>query len=56
FPPENDDLPFDIESDLREIEYLLHHDPTKEIDSILEDLIDKENLADLSDNLFDTIP
>nr|GFB88950.1 reverse transcriptase domain-containing protein [Tanacetum cinerariifolium] len=23
----NDDLPFDIESDLREIEYLLNHDP-----------------------------
>nr|GEV41797.1 reverse transcriptase domain-containing protein, chloroplastic [Tanacetum cinerariifolium] len=31
FPPGNDDLPFDIESDLREIEYLLHHDPTKEM-------------------------
>ncbi|GJY46317.1 reverse transcriptase domain-containing protein [Tanacetum coccineum] len=30
FPPGNDDLPFDIESDLREIEYLLNHDPTKE--------------------------
>ncbi|GKA47876.1 reverse transcriptase domain-containing protein [Tanacetum coccineum] len=27
FPPGNDDLPFDIESDLREIEYLLNHDP-----------------------------
>ncbi|GJT27589.1 reverse transcriptase domain-containing protein [Tanacetum coccineum] len=26
FPPGNDDLPFDIESDLREIEYLLNHD------------------------------
>ncbi|GKB44281.1 reverse transcriptase domain-containing protein [Tanacetum coccineum] len=36
FPPGNDDLPFDIESDLREIEYLLNHDPTKEMDSILE--------------------
>ncbi|GKE21265.1 hypothetical protein Tco_1432777 [Tanacetum coccineum] len=35
-PPGNDDLPFDIESDLREIEYLLNHDPTKEMDSILE--------------------
>ncbi|GJV72607.1 reverse transcriptase domain-containing protein [Tanacetum coccineum] len=37
FPPGNDDLPFDIESDLRKIEYLLNHDPTKEMDSILED-------------------
>ncbi|GJY65997.1 reverse transcriptase domain-containing protein [Tanacetum coccineum] len=37
FPPGNDDLPFDIESDLRKIEYFLNHDPTKEIDSILED-------------------
>nr|GEV15955.1 hypothetical protein [Tanacetum cinerariifolium] len=56
FPPRNDDLLFDIKSDLREIEYLLNHDPTKEIDSILEDSIDKSNLADLNDNLFDTIP
>ncbi|GKG46751.1 hypothetical protein Tco_0501597, partial [Tanacetum coccineum] len=36
FPPGNDDLPFDIESDLREIEYLHNHDPTKKMDSILE--------------------
>nr|GEZ36590.1 reverse transcriptase domain-containing protein [Tanacetum cinerariifolium] len=28
FPPGNDDLPFDIESDLREIEYFLNHDPS----------------------------
>nr|GEU60992.1 reverse transcriptase domain-containing protein [Tanacetum cinerariifolium] len=56
FPPGNDDLPFDIESDLREIEYLLNHDPTKEMDSILEDSVDKDNLADPNDNLFDTIP
>ncbi|GKE19492.1 hypothetical protein Tco_1427069, partial [Tanacetum coccineum] len=35
FPLGNDDLTFDIESDLREIEYLLNHDPTKEMDSIL---------------------
>ncbi|GKB06387.1 hypothetical protein Tco_0834620 [Tanacetum coccineum] len=35
FPPGNDDLPFDIDSDLREIEYLLNYDPTKEMDSIL---------------------
>nr|GEZ83123.1 reverse transcriptase domain-containing protein [Tanacetum cinerariifolium] len=56
FPSGNDDLPFDIESDLRELEYLLNHDPTKEMDYILEDLIDESNLAVLNDNLFDTIP
>nr|GEW84057.1 reverse transcriptase domain-containing protein [Tanacetum cinerariifolium] len=56
FPSGNDDLPFDIKSDLREIEYLLNHDPTKEMDSILKDLIDESNLADPNDNLFDTIP
>ncbi|GKD68280.1 reverse transcriptase domain-containing protein [Tanacetum coccineum] len=48
-----DYLPFDIESDLREIEYLLNNDPTKEMDSILEDSVDKGNLAD---DLVDTIP
>ncbi|GKC47496.1 hypothetical protein Tco_1065218, partial [Tanacetum coccineum] len=37
FPSGNDDLPFDIESDLKEIEYLLNHDPTKKMDSILND-------------------
>ncbi|GKC40572.1 reverse transcriptase domain-containing protein [Tanacetum coccineum] len=31
FPPGIDYLPFDAESDLREIDYLLNHDPTKEI-------------------------
>ncbi|GJV32330.1 hypothetical protein Tco_1392730 [Tanacetum coccineum] len=36
FPPGNDDLPFETESDLREIKYLLNNDPTKEMDSILE--------------------
>nr|GEV55025.1 hypothetical protein [Tanacetum cinerariifolium] len=56
FPPRNDDLPFDIESDHKEIEYLLNHDPTKEMDSILEDSVDKDNLADPNDNLVDTIP
>nr|GEW97169.1 hypothetical protein [Tanacetum cinerariifolium] len=56
FPPRNDDLPFDIESDLKEIEYLLNHDPTKEMDSILEDSVDEDNLAKPNDNLFDTIP
>ncbi|GJS20707.1 reverse transcriptase domain-containing protein, partial [Tanacetum coccineum] len=52
----NYDLPFDIESDLREIEYLLNHDPTKEMDSILEDSVDEGNLADPNNDLVDTIP
>ncbi|GJX18015.1 hypothetical protein Tco_0218847 [Tanacetum coccineum] len=52
FPPGIDYLPFDAESDLREIEYLLNHDPIEEIDSILEDSIDK-NSPD--DNLVDTL-
>nr|GEV31035.1 hypothetical protein [Tanacetum cinerariifolium] len=56
FAPGNDDLPFDIESNLKEIEYLLNHDPIKEMDSILEDSVDKDNLADLNDNLVDTMP
>ncbi|GKD31340.1 reverse transcriptase domain-containing protein [Tanacetum coccineum] len=46
FPPRNDDFPFDIESDLREIEYLLNHDPTKETDSILEDSVDEDDVDD----------
>nr|GEV20465.1 reverse transcriptase domain-containing protein [Tanacetum cinerariifolium] len=41
FPPGNDDLPFDIKSDLREIEYLLNHDPTKEMDYILKDSVNE---------------
>ncbi|GJV34939.1 reverse transcriptase domain-containing protein [Tanacetum coccineum] len=52
FPPGNDDLPFDVESDLREIEYLLNHDPIKEMDFTLEDLVDENSL---DDNLDDTI-
>ncbi|GKF01203.1 hypothetical protein Tco_0028126, partial [Tanacetum coccineum] len=52
FPPGNDDLPFDIESDLQDIEYLLNHVPTKEMNYILEDSVDK-NSSD--DNLVDTI-
>ncbi|GJT42691.1 reverse transcriptase domain-containing protein [Tanacetum coccineum] len=52
FPPGIDYLPFDIKSDLREIEYLLNHDPIEEMDSILEDSVDK-NSPD--DNLVDTI-
>nr|GFB14936.1 hypothetical protein [Tanacetum cinerariifolium] len=51
FPLEyDDDLHFDIESDLKEIEYLLHHD------SSLKDSIDQNNLADLNNNLFDSMP
>ncbi|GKC20313.1 hypothetical protein Tco_1022463 [Tanacetum coccineum] len=34
---EYDDLPFDAESDLLELEYLINHDPIKDMDSILED-------------------
>ncbi|GJX65953.1 hypothetical protein Tco_0300296 [Tanacetum coccineum] len=52
FPPGNDDLPFDAESDLRELEYFLNHDPIKEMDSILKDSVD-ENFPD--DNLVDII-
>nr|GEX22786.1 hypothetical protein [Tanacetum cinerariifolium] len=55
FPPGNNDLPFDIEFDLREIKYLLNHDLTKEMDSILEDSIDEDNLPDPNNNLVDTI-
>ncbi|GKB26904.1 reverse transcriptase domain-containing protein [Tanacetum coccineum] len=52
FPLGNDDLPFDAESDLREIEYLFNHDPIKDMDSILEDSVDEKSL---DDNLDDTI-
>ncbi|GKD57843.1 hypothetical protein Tco_1291230, partial [Tanacetum coccineum] len=52
FPPGNDDLPFDAESDLQELEYLLNHVPTKAMDSILEDSVDENSL---DDNLVDTI-
>ncbi|GJR69376.1 hypothetical protein Tco_0015441 [Tanacetum coccineum] len=52
FPPGIDYLPFDIKIDLREIEYLLNHDTIKEMDSILEDSVDKNSL---DDNLVDTI-
>nr|GEW42610.1 hypothetical protein [Tanacetum cinerariifolium] len=56
FPPGNDDLLFDIESDHKEIEYLLHHDLIKDMDSIIKDSVDQSNLADLNDNLVDTMP
>nr|GFD27847.1 hypothetical protein [Tanacetum cinerariifolium] len=52
----DDDLQFDIESNLKEIKYLLHHDPIKDIDSILKDSIDQSNLADLNDNFIDSMP
>nr|GFD55445.1 hypothetical protein [Tanacetum cinerariifolium] len=53
FPPEyDDDLQFDVESDLKEIEFLLHQD----IDSSLEDLIDQSNLANPTDNFVDSMP
>ncbi|GKF91716.1 hypothetical protein Tco_0275417, partial [Tanacetum coccineum] len=41
---------------LREIEYFLNHDLTKEIDSILEDSVDEDNLADPNNDLVDAIP
>ncbi|GJU78106.1 reverse transcriptase domain-containing protein [Tanacetum coccineum] len=52
FPPGNDDLPFDAESDLLELEYLLNHDPIKNMYSILKDSVDENSL---DDNLDDTI-
>ncbi|GJW24776.1 hypothetical protein Tco_0038587 [Tanacetum coccineum] len=48
----NDGYPFDAESDLRDIEYLLNHDLIKDMDYILEDSIDENSL---DDNLDDTI-
>ncbi|GJV07231.1 hypothetical protein Tco_1344887 [Tanacetum coccineum] len=53
FPLGNDDRPFDAESDLRELEYLLNHDPIKDMDSIFEDSVDENSL---NDDLVDTIP
>nr|GEX49716.1 hypothetical protein [Tanacetum cinerariifolium] len=55
FSPGNDELQFDIEFDLKEIEYLLHHDPIKDMDYILKDSIDQSNLVDLNDNLVDSM-
>ncbi|GJR58280.1 reverse transcriptase domain-containing protein [Tanacetum coccineum] len=52
FPPRIDYLPFDAKYDLREIENLFNHDPIEEMDSILEDSIDKTYP---DDNLVDTI-
>nr|GEV53608.1 reverse transcriptase domain-containing protein [Tanacetum cinerariifolium] len=55
FLPGNDDLPFDIESDLKEIEYLLHQYPIKDMDYSLKDSINQSDLTDLNDNLADTM-
>nr|GEY84601.1 reverse transcriptase domain-containing protein [Tanacetum cinerariifolium] len=52
-PPKYDDyLQFDIESDLKEIEYLLHHDPIQDIDSSLKDSIDQKVESDI-ENVYD---
>nr|GEY65190.1 retrovirus-related Pol polyprotein from transposon TNT 1-94 [Tanacetum cinerariifolium] len=55
FSPRNDDLPFDMKSNLKEIEYLLHHDPIKDMNSCLKNSIDQSNLDDLNDNVVDTM-
>nr|GEU92485.1 reverse transcriptase domain-containing protein [Tanacetum cinerariifolium] len=53
FPLEyDDDLQFDVESDLKEIEFLLHQD----IDSSLKGSIDQSNLANPADNFVDSMP
>nr|GEZ34042.1 reverse transcriptase domain-containing protein [Tanacetum cinerariifolium] len=54
FPSRNDDLQFDIESYLKEIEYLLHHDPIKDIDSCLRDSIDQIESDNVYDDPFDS--
>ncbi|GJY34384.1 reverse transcriptase domain-containing protein [Tanacetum coccineum] len=55
FPPRNDDLPFDAESDLREIEYLLNNDPIKEMftDEHALDYSSPPLWDDYDDELFD---
>nr|GEZ41990.1 reverse transcriptase domain-containing protein [Tanacetum cinerariifolium]GEZ49039.1 reverse transcriptase domain-containing protein [Tanacetum cinerariifolium] len=52
FPLGNNDLPFDIRFDLKEIEYFLNNDPIKKIDYILEDSVDEDNLADIMPEMF----
>nr|GEW58120.1 probable acyl-activating enzyme 17, peroxisomal [Tanacetum cinerariifolium] len=47
----DDDLQFDVESDLKEIEFLLH----KDIDSSLKDSIDQSNFANPADNFVDSM-
>nr|GEV42605.1 hypothetical protein [Tanacetum cinerariifolium] len=51
----DDNIRFDIESDLKEIEYLLHHDPIKDLNSSFKDLIDQSNLANPTDNFVDSL-
>nr|GFB21393.1 hypothetical protein [Tanacetum cinerariifolium] len=52
-PPKYDDnLQFDIESDLKEIEILLYQDT----DSSLKESIDQKNRAHLADIFVDSIP
>nr|GEW91068.1 reverse transcriptase domain-containing protein [Tanacetum cinerariifolium] len=48
----DDDLQFDVEFDLKEIEFLLHQD----IDSSLKDSINQSNLANPADNFVDSMP
>nr|GEY81132.1 reverse transcriptase domain-containing protein [Tanacetum cinerariifolium] len=48
----DDDLQFDVEFDLKEIESLLYQD----IDSSLKDSIDQSNLANHADNFVDSMP
>nr|GEV83169.1 DNA-directed DNA polymerase [Tanacetum cinerariifolium] len=48
----DDNLPFDIESDLKEIEFMLYQDK----DSSLKDLIDQKDFANLANIFVDSIP
>ncbi|GJQ99001.1 reverse transcriptase domain-containing protein [Tanacetum coccineum] len=52
FPPGNGDRPFDAKSDLRELEYLINHDPIRDMDSILEDSVDENSLDDTISEMF----
>nr|GEW23961.1 reverse transcriptase domain-containing protein [Tanacetum cinerariifolium] len=51
-PKYDDDLQFDVESNLKEIEFLLYQD----IGSSLKDSIDQSNLANPADNFIDYMP
>nr|GEZ94101.1 hypothetical protein [Tanacetum cinerariifolium] len=55
FPPRNDDLPFDIESDHREIEYLLNHPNNDLVDTIPEMFTDEHTLDYSSLPLYDDV-
>nr|GEZ45013.1 hypothetical protein [Tanacetum cinerariifolium] len=53
YPPDYDDnIQFDIESDLKEIEFMVYRNK----DSSLKDSIDQTDLANLDDNFVDPIP